>query len=236
MAMRFYSPHDGQGGVVTLVGAGDQGGGVDCLMTKYEPLVYDLLCRYLPDGARAAEVGSFKGGSACILWNGMTRRGKTLTLACHDLFQPFDLGGTSIDIEPVFDRNVATWNAGVIKVKGDSKVTHAVHPPASLDYCFIDGDHSYQGAKMDILNFMDKLSPKGWLVVQDCIEDVERAVIDVVDDMEWHYCHIEPPTGHHVRVFNRDRGVLQDFVNRLKAVITASSGKDVIEFQDPTHF
>ena len=208
------------GGVVTLLKTGheqhEQHTGVECLMTNFEPLLYDAVCKYLPQNCRAAEVGSFKGGSACILWNGMHRRGKSLVLACHDLFQPSDLHDERADFEPVFDLNVRTWDAGVIKVKGDSKVTHAIHAPGHLDYCFVDGDHTYEGAKADILNFYPKVAKDGWFLVQDCIGDVERAVKDTMGrETDVFSFLISPPMGHYVRVFHRDKSVLTSFLDDL---------------------
>lgn len=189
-------------------------------MTEFEPLIYDTVCNFLPQNCRAAEVGSFKGGSACILWHGMRRRGKNLVLACHDLFDPCDLHDKRVDIEPIFDLNVRTWDVAAIKVKGDSKVTHAIQGLGQLEYCFIDGDHTYEGAKADILNFYPKVSKDGWFIVQDCIGDVEQAVTDTIGQDKDVFCfHLSPPIGHHVRIFHRDKSILKRCMEDLHKIL-----------------
>ena len=206
-----------KGGIATLLPA--PGGGhvganrVDCLMSMYEPLVYDAICDFLPDNARAAEIGCFKGGSTCILWNGMRRRGKRLTLVSHDLFEPFEADGGVHDIEKIFDANTASWKVRPIKVKGDSTMTHSVHVNGSLDYVFIDGDHSYDGALADILNFIPKLKPDGWMFIQDSIDGVKKAVEDSIGNSRLKII-VEPPVGHYVTIIG-PRDALMEYGKRL---------------------
>lgn len=189
---------------------------VRCLMTALEPLVYDTLCEFLPDDARAAEIGSYCGGSACILWHGMRRRGKRVTLTCHDLFEPFALSDEqgAVDVLREFDANTRAWGVEATKAAGDSKVTHARHPDGSLDYCFVDGDHTYEGASADIKNFLPKMKQGGWFVVQDCIGAVETAVRDTIP-LDMRCILIRPPYGHYVLVCHRDGKCLDEFGRRL---------------------
>lgn len=201
--------------------------GVECLMTRYEPYVYDSLASLLPDGARAAEVGCFKGGSACILWHAMRRNGKALDLWCHDLFEPFHIRDDVVDVSACFDAAMSAWGVtGVHKVTGDSKETHAVHPDASLDYCFIDGDHSYEGAAADIRNFLPKLKPDAWLVVQDSHGEVAEALEAELSATPWRAMLIKPPFGHYVSLCHRDPQALEAFGNALKAVMDTVMSAD----------
>lgn len=206
-------------GVVTLFSADLPR--IDCLMSPLEPLCYDALCDLLPDGARAAEVGSFKGGSAVILSAGMRRRGKELVLACHDLFTPFEAAGQVHDIETCFDAHTAAWGARPVKVKGDSKATHRIHQDGSLDYVFIDGDHSYEGALADIVNFAPKLRAGGFLAVQDSIGEVKRAVEEAMADLP--RLEIRPPIGHYITVACSDRERLDAYRDALRARIPGAS-------------
>jgi hypothetical protein len=199
---------------------------IDCLMTTYEPLVYDTLCEFLGDGSRVAEIGCFKAGSAAVLTRGMQKRGKSLALFCHDLFEPFEINGIVHDIEGTFDENVATWGLNVSKIRGDSKITHAEHEDGTLDYVFVDGDHSYEGALADVLNFAPKLKDDGWMFVQDCKEDVASAVEDGLSS-EFVKCLIFPPVGHYIVVANRDARKIEEFGEKLKTVIDKIA-KDVV--------
>lgn len=190
------------------------GHSAECLMCVCEPLIYDTLCDHLPNDAKAAEIGSFKGGSAVILTNGMKHRGKSATLWCHDVFEPFEVEGQMHDIEAAFDDTIEKFEIrNAVKVKGDSKLTMNTHPDASLDYCFVDGDHSYDGALADIRNAAKKLKPDGWLVVQDCIRDVEQAIRQFASETTetWYSVFVAPPFGHYVIVSNRDERLVDEF-------------------------
>lgn len=224
MLFRYHVAAEGHG-LVELLHDDGTPSGVECLMSPLEPLVYDTVCAFLPDNTRAAEVGSFVGGSCCVVSHGMRRRGKRLDLFCHDLFEPFELNGTVVDINKRFDEGVARWGFSPTKVEGKSQDTAAIHPDASLDYCFVDGDHAYEGALADLASYAPKVKPDGWLVVQDCIDDVARAVQDslLCDAGEWNAVMVQPPHGHYVLVCNRDAGLVDRF---MKALDTVLSGRD----------
>ncbi len=200
------------------------GAAVECLMTQYEPVVYDTLAGFVPaSGARLAEAGSFRGGSAAVLWHGLRRRGRDAgaVLACHDVFEPFSLGADTVDIEAEFDATVRAWGIeGAVKVKGDSKRTAGVHAPGSLDYVFVDGDHTYAGALGDLRAFAPALRPGGWLVVQDCVGDVAAALATFFEsEAGWHRVEITPPDGHFVSVCHRDPEALQSFAAALREAL-----------------
>lgn len=198
---------------------GDDRPSIECLMLPLEPLVYDTMCEILPDHSKAAEIGSFKGGSSCIFTKGMERRGKTLDLSCHDLFEPFDVKGEIHDIGSIFDKNTSAWGVHPTKVKGDSKITHSVHEEETLDYVFVDGDHSYEGACSDIRNFVPKLKRDGWIIIQDSHGDVMRAVEDSLppDFFSW---VVRPPVAHFVTIANRDIEKLESFIPILAEKIS----------------
>lgn len=216
MALTFHAPRPG---VVELRAAGMPP--VECLMAPLQPLVYDTVSELLPDGARAAEVGCFKGGSAILLGWGMRRRGKALRLWCHDLFEPFETADEGVhDIEAAFDANTTAWGCSpwLTKVKGDSRVTHAVHEDESLDCVFVDGDHSYDGALADIRHFWRKLRPEGVLAVQHAVGDVRHALRDWLPP-DVHHVVVDPPHGHHVAVVTRDAAAMRRFQAAMHAAV-----------------
>jgi mRNA-degrading endonuclease YafQ of YafQ-DinJ toxin-antitoxin module len=211
--------------LVELVHGDGTSSGVECLMCPLEPLVYDTLCGFLPDDARAAEIGSFVGGSCCVLTHGMRRRGKRVRLFCHDLFEPFVLNGSVVDIRNQFQKNVAKWDCSPRMVVGDSSATACIHEHAPLDYCFVDGDHSYEGALADIRSFAPHVKPDGWLVIQDSKDDVARAIDDGLDPREWHRVLVTPPAGHFVTVCHRDPKRLEEFAQALQPVLHEAAAK-----------
>ena len=231
--MEFICKMDG---VVTLVpicgGAFEDANEVDCLMSMMEPLCYDVICEFLPDGARAAEIGCFKGGSACVLWNGMRRRNKRVDITCHDLFEPFDVNGKVHDIEKIFDANIESWKTPAIKVKGDSKKTCEVHRDGSLDYVFVDGDHSYEGALADIRNFLPKLKKGGWMFIQDGTDGVKQAVEDAIGDSRLKIV-IDPPVGHYVNIIGPD-DKLMEYCKKLSHEVDRVHGQDPAAWEHMT--
>jgi hypothetical protein len=151
----------------------------------------------------------------------MRRRGKRLDLYCHDLFQPYEVHGALVDIEKRFDEGVAHWGFEPTKVKGRSCETVDIHEDASLDYCFVDGDHTYEGALADITSFAPKVKPDGWLVIQDSIGDVDRALNDALSDTDWNAVLVSPPQGHFVTVCNRNADLLNAFAEGFHAVMSS---------------
>jgi Methyltransferase domain len=49
----------------------------------------------------------------------------------------------------------------------DSKEAAAYVPDGSLDFVFIDADHSYEGCKADIQAWLPKLKPSGFISGHD---------------------------------------------------------------------
>ena len=203
---------------------------VEALMCAYEPACYDALCDFLPSGARIAEIGSFKGGSASIFVHGMRSRGKTCTLMCHDMFGPFDVKGAVVDVEQEFDATIA-GEGHVIKIKGDSASTHAIHMPASLDAVFIDGDHSYRGALSDFRAFWPKVKEGGWFLAQDIIGECARAFNDFLDDLgpgAYTPVMFRPPQAHFLVIVYKhtdlevQRTKCNDFVESFRTALHCS--------------
>ena len=63
----------------------------------------------------------------------------------------------------------------------DSVEAASYIPDASLDFVFIDGDHSYEGCKRDIMAWMPKVKPGGWLMGHDYT--IRPGIKRAVDEM-----------------------------------------------------
>lgn len=77
----------------------------------------------------------------------------------------------------------------------DSEVAAMTVPDESLDFVFIDADHSYDGVKKDIKSWMPKLKRGGLISGHDYDnpsekkgKEVKRAVDDCVLDNGWKLC------------------------------------------------
>ena len=123
------------------------------------------------------EIGSFEGLSACSL-------AQTGKLTCVDTWDTVCGTVDSRDSFQVFMANLSGMGlmSNVTAIVGDSKVKLPELAATGVRYrlIFVDGDHSYAGARADISNAWKMLSPGGLLVVDDYAgwPDVQRACTD----------------------------------------------------------
>ena len=134
----------------------------------------EFLCevaRGMPDHAAIVEVGSWKGRSTVAMCEGL-RAGSGATLWAVDTFagDP-DVAETAgpIDQEAIaaeFAKNTAGYDCLRVIV-ADSVQAAAEFDDGSLDWVFIDADHSYAAVVADIAAWAPKLKPGGLLSGHD---------------------------------------------------------------------
>jgi predicted O-methyltransferase YrrM len=124
------------------------------------------LAASMPDNARVVEIGSWKGRSAVAIRLGLPASAR---LWCVDTFRgDDDTYGTGLDhsaIRQEFDRNTAGLDIAVIEA--ESVVAAGEFEDRSLDWVFIDADHSYTAVRSDIAAWAPKLRPEGLLSGHD---------------------------------------------------------------------
>ena len=146
-----------------------------------------LLYRLARDAGTATivEIGRFKGGSTLLMAAAMAAGS---TLWSYDLHIPArpDLVGADLDAELAAALQRLGVDDGVNLVIGDSRTVDI--PPGPFDVLFIDGDHSYEGAKADVERWGLHVREGGHLLVHDAIDTrsygnvypgVQRAVAEV---------------------------------------------------------
>lgn len=80
-----------------------------------------------------------------------------------------------IDISPSFIKNAQLKLASQVELGrvdthlGDSASVLGTFPERYFDWVYIDGDHTYEGAKRDLEAALPKLKPKGLLALNDYI-------------------------------------------------------------------
>lgn len=97
------------------------------------------------------EIGSFNGG---MLW----------------FFSQFATNGVaSIDIDIEQGPELDELPVSVYRVEGDSRLytTRAKLPTKTYDWLFIDGDHTYNGVKSDVLMYGSLVRPGGLVCMHD---------------------------------------------------------------------
>lgn len=104
----------------------------------------------LPEGPTACEIGVWKGSFSKALLRALA----PATLHLFDL--RFDL----------LDPDVRTHRAVVLH-EGDSGERIAALADDSLDYAYVDGDHTYAGARRDLYGVLPKVKSGGFVQVND---------------------------------------------------------------------
>lgn len=137
------------------------------------------------------EIGRFKGGSAVIFAAALPEGLELWSYDLHVALRP-DMPGAELDAE----LEAALTRFGVAHkvhlVVGDSR---KVAPPAEqIELLFIDGDHSYEGAKADYERWNELVRPGGHLLFHDAVDTgnygnvypgVTRAADEVESDSRW---------------------------------------------------
>ena len=118
--------------------------------------IYQRMVNEAKDGAVFAEIGTFKGKSAVFMAEAIKRSGKDIKWYVIDTFE-----GT--EGEPVKEFITETY-------VGDSKILHNRFPRESIDFLFIDGDHSYKGIKAYLDNWFHKVKRGGLIGGHDFTE------------------------------------------------------------------
>lgn len=138
----------------------------------YEDL-YDNFCKRALDGDVLVEVGCLLGRSACYLGERIRESGKKVTLLCVDVWpSTYDLvdGGVK-KIEAPFETFLANVRQCdlldiIVPIRVPS-VAASKFIRNNLAAVFIDGDHSYEACREDILAWHPKVRRGGILAGHD---------------------------------------------------------------------
>lgn len=123
--------------------------------------------------AVGVEVGSYAGESAEMF----VKSGKFAQLTCVDSWQ-----GIFADAEPHFDSRMAEYDE-VAKLKLSSLEAAAHFEDNSLDFIYIDGDHSYEACSADIKAWRPKLKSGGYMCGHDYFHRFPGVVQAVFEEL-----------------------------------------------------
>lgn len=153
--------------------------------------VYDQAAEHFQDGSIFVEIGCYFGGSTIYLAEQIVKHGKDIKIYAVDIFKNMiDIGTKSIDgsIFPYFWSNVANRSTKVQQlirpVMIPSPVVANAFPDESVDFVYIDGDHSEQGIIKDLNAWYPKIKSTGWLGGHDYNQKVQEQVHLICED-EW---------------------------------------------------
>jgi Methyltransferase domain len=139
------------------------------------PKFYSWIVDRMPREARLLEVGTYKGKSFAYLVVEAINSGKDLRVTGVDAF-PWP------DVRPAFDTYMKPLEGKFAIIPQNSIKAAKLFPDKSLDFCFIDADHTYTSCKNDILAYLPKIKPGGIIAGHDYCDDwpgVKQAVAEI---------------------------------------------------------
>ena len=136
---------------------------------------YTSIVKRMPDGARLVEIGTYKGCSFSYLIVEAINSGKK-----------FDIVGVDAcpwpDVEVDFNKNMEPLNGHFRTLfGGDSFDRIKEFEDQSIDFAFVDANHTYEYVKKDIQALLPKMKPNGIIAGHDfnqAHEGVIQAVIE----------------------------------------------------------
>lgn len=163
----------------------------------YEEL-YKEVVRRAKDGARFVEVGCWLGKSFAFLCQEVTKSGKDIHLYAVDNWAGSPCDGLdrtareyNASAKPLFlrfEENIRPFaerlKTSATAITGDSAESACKFENHSLDFVFIDADHSYEAVKRDVLSWFPKMKPGGVIAGHDYNRDsVHNAVRDAFESI-----------------------------------------------------
>lgn len=138
---------------------------------NFNGLYSEMVVKY-PSGSRFVEVGSWVGRSACYLGVEIINSGKDIKLDCVDTW----LGAPELLEEDVikngtlysdFIKNIEPLKEIIKPIRLTSTQASHLYEDESLDFVFIDADHTKEGITSDLSCWFPKIKHGGVLAGHD---------------------------------------------------------------------
>lgn len=126
--------------------------------------IYKRMVNVAPDHAHFVEVGSHNGRSAAFMAVEIANSGKKIQFDCID---PWSSELFYINNLEQFLENMKPANGYFNAIQGKSPDAASRYADNSLDFVFIDADHTYHAVKADIEAFMPKIKSGGYIAGHD---------------------------------------------------------------------
>ncbi len=117
--------------------------------------------------ATVVEIGRFKGGGTLLLATALADGGRLYSYDLHVPLRP-DMQGAALDRALLGALRRYGLEEKVELVVGDSRTAEPPPEPAAL--VFVDGDHTYEGARADYLRWRELVRPGGRLLFHDAVD------------------------------------------------------------------
>lgn len=139
------------------------------------------------DNARFVEVGTWQGSSAAYMGVEIINSGKNIQFDVYDIWGRYSIDGLNTKnpekypdnfVEKLFRANINPVKHVVNARKLDSVSASKLYKDESLDFVFIDADHTYEAVLNDIHHWFPKVKHGGHIAGHDYFNDpgVQKAV------------------------------------------------------------
>lgn len=144
------------------------------------------IIHFLPKNSKGAEIGIFEGNFSEYIIDTV----KPSLFYLVDVFTGYTISGDKngenmkeVSLDLVYENltNKFKDNNNIKLFKGFSANFYESIPDDALDFIYIDGDHSYEGVKLDINNARNKIKTGGLICGHDYTSRFQ-GVIDAVDE------------------------------------------------------
>lgn len=125
------------------------------------------LANKVPHGATCLEIGSHLGKSANYICSAIAKNDGILY--CVDTWNNETMPEGELDTFDKFEKNTLKFRANLIPIRKNSRLLGGGDMPKSIDLAFIDGDHSYAGAKNDFSAIQSYIPSGGIVVFHDAV-------------------------------------------------------------------
>lgn len=142
------------------------------------------IAKSLKDNSVIVEIGAFKGKSTCFIAEGI--RSNNCKFYTIDTW--FNDGGRKEDRQDVFDdflKNIEPYKDKIKPLRGYSyEIRKTWLDERRIDFLWIDGDHSYEGVKKDIQDWLPLLKRNHVVCFHDYRDapGVKKAVDEIAAD------------------------------------------------------
>jgi len=162
-----------------------------CAVEQFK--LYEKMVEEATDGSHFVEVGTWKGKSTSFMGVVIANSGKKIRFDCIDTFKgstehqndPSIVNGTLFD---EFIHNTKPIQQYINPIVSDSVEAAKNYEDGSVDFIYLDGDHSYGGLCRDIEAWLPKLKPGGVIAGDDInnpdFPDVPNAILKFISDFD----------------------------------------------------
>lgn len=149
-------------------------------LTHLEGCCLNQLAQTVPTNGTALEVGSFKGRSAAYIASAF--QPSNAKLYCVDTWMSQAMSQKEEDVFGVFKKNTQSWSDHIVPMRGNSQEVAKRWPGTPIDFLWIDGDHSYEGCRNDILSWLPFVREGAIVAFHDYANPcgVEQAVEELI--------------------------------------------------------